>query len=283
MLSAIRRAWQGGLLRGPGDAAAPPAITAGAPLTAPPERERRVAVERSAERIGSPVVAWLRIVEEDGGAGVRAALFLTSGCGEPVGFRFTRGARNESTSGAPRAVVQADVASPSASLLQAAGPRPVLVLGRASDTARGFTGDVAFGLPCGYVEPNGAGSATRGGDGASGQAVEWSREPDDGSAARRLFDEISRRADAFEPLERAGRALAMAFADRRVEDLTAVGGLTTVVALSAPPRPAARTDRQPPGALLPVRASRSGCGRSWRGRPRAPDWTKRPRWTGPSR
>ena len=36
------------------------------------------------------VVAWLSLVEEEGGSGFRAALFLTTDDGEPVGFRFTR-------------------------------------------------------------------------------------------------------------------------------------------------------------------------------------------------
>ncbi len=210
--------------------------TADSPTAAPPEAERRAAIEPSADRAGSHAAAWLRIVEEDGGAGVRAALFLTSGCGEPVGFYFTRGARNGSESAPPQAAVRGDFASLAGSLLRAAVPPPVLVLALASEAAGAFPEDVAFALPCGCVDPAGADGDFRGADGTAGDVVEWNREPNSESAARRLFDELSRRTAPFEPLERAGRALAEAFADRRVEDMTTVGGLTTVVALSVPPR-----------------------------------------------
>ena len=242
MLSAIRRAWREGPLRGRRDGPASRSSTAEAPAAAASATERRVAIEPIADRAGSGAAAWLRIVEEERGTGVRAALFLTSGCGEPVGFCFTRSARNESAS---------DCASLAGSLLRAAVPPPVLLLGLASEVASGFPEDVAFGLPWGCVEPAGVNGDLGDGEGTSGDAVEWSREPDNGSAARRLVDEICRRAAPFEPLERAGRALAIAFADVRIDNLTAVGGLTTVIALSAPPRradrPAGRRTSPPAG------------------------------------
>ena len=256
MLSAFQRVWRDGFLRG--RRVAPPShlSAAEAPTAAVSVMERRVAIEPSADGAGSPAAAWLRVVEEDGGAGVRAALFLTSDGGEPVGFCFTRRARNESASG-PSAVAPGDFASLAGSLLRAAVPPPVLVLRPASEAASGFPQDGAFGLPWGCVEPAGVKGDLGGGDGTSGDAVEWSREPDNGSAARRLFDEICRRTGPFEPLERAGRALAIAFADVRVEDLTAVGGLNTVITLSAPPRradrPAAAGGRTSPSAGLAER------------------------------
>ena len=219
-----------------------------------PEPERRAAAAPSADRAGAHA-AWLRIIEEDGGVGVRAALFLTSGDGEPVGFSFTRRARSESASGPPRAVAQGDYTSLAGSLLRASLPPPALMLGLASEAAGRLPEDAAFGLPCGCVEPAGDVGDARGGGGASRNAVEWSREPDAGSAARRLFDGLSRRAAPFEPLERAGRALAEAFADRRVADLTGVGGLTAVVALSArrSERPAATGEGTPSGEDLAER------------------------------
>ena len=40
--------------------------------------------------------AWFRFIEEPGGRGIRAALFETSGEGEPLSFCFTRIDRNDS-------------------------------------------------------------------------------------------------------------------------------------------------------------------------------------------
>ena len=240
MLSAVRRVWRDGLLRTRRNAPPSHPSTPEAWSAAPSEPEPRVGVEPPADHAGSHAAAWLRIVGEDGGAGVRAALFLTSGCGEPVGFCFTRSARNESAAAPPPADVRSDSASLAESLLRAAVPPPGLALGLASEAPSGFPEDVALGLPWGCVEPAGVNGDLGGGDRAPGDAVEWSREPDDGSAARRLFGEICRQTAPFEPLERAGRALEIAFADVRVEDLTKVGGLTTVVALTAPPRRAER-------------------------------------------
>ncbi len=203
-----------------------------------PAPDRQAADEPSADRAPSPATAWLRIVEEEGGAGVRAALFLTSGGGEAIGFSFTRRARSGSVPTSPPVVAEDDGASLAGSLLRSAVPRPVLVLGPARETAGAFRRGAPAGSAWGCVRPV-ADDDLRGGGATSSDAVEWSREPE-GDSARRLWGELVRRARPFEPLERAGRALAEAFADPRVEDLTAVEGLSTVVALYPPPRSAGR-------------------------------------------
>ena len=237
ILSALRRGWRGRFLRIRPDRVSSHSSALEARTSARPDPERRDAVEPSADGARSPATAWLRIVEEDGGTGIRAALFLTTGSGEPVGFCFTRRARNGLASASRNAVLQDDSASLVGSLLRAAVPAPVLVLGLANEAARASLEGLACGLPCGCVEPAAVDDDSRRRDGASsGDAVAWSREPESQSAARRLFDDLVRRTGPFEPLERAGRALAEAFADPRVEGLTSVGGLMTVVALSPPPR-----------------------------------------------
>ena len=257
MLSAVQRVWKDGLLRTRRN---PPPSRPNAPevsSAAPSEPEPRAGVGPPADHSGADVAGWLRIVEENDGAAVHAALFLTSGRGEPVGFCFTRGERYQSTSWPPRAGEPADLSSLVGSLLRAAVPAPVLVLGLASEAASGFPEGVVSGLPWGCVAAAAGEGDLGGAGGTSGAAVEWSRAPDNGSAARRLFGEICRQTAPFEPLERAGLALEVAFADVRVEGLTAVGGLTTVIALSAPAsrqgRPTGAGERPSPGANLAER------------------------------
>ena len=78
-------------------------------------------------RPNTAVVAWLSLVEEEGGSGFRAALFHTTDGGEPVGFCFTRTFPRRTSE-------QGDDAGASATahvleqLLQAASP-PSLILG----------------------------------------------------------------------------------------------------------------------------------------------------------
>ena len=59
--------------------------------------------------------------------------------------------------------------------------------------------------------------------------------PAEGSAARRLLDEIAQWRSPYEPFQRAGEGLAEAFADQHVQAMAALSGLTTVVSLSSAP------------------------------------------------
>ncbi len=235
-VSGILRAWRNALRRPPRRATVSQTVSApvetAAPRTTTPESAVRV--EPSAGR--SDAAAWLRIIDEDGGPGVRAALFLTSGGGEPVGFCFGRVDRNDSAFGQPGSVERAGVASLVGSLLRSAFPRPVLALGLEEELpADAFIDEVAAGLPWGRVELAGAKADSVQGEPSIGSGrVSWTtQEGGDEWGAGRLFDGLMRRDHPFEPLERAAGALAVAFADRRVEDLTRAGGLTTVVALSS--------------------------------------------------
>ena len=153
-------------------------------------------------------VAWLRIVAEGGGGGVRAALFETSAGGEPLGFGFVRGA---GAGGAPAALAGL--------VWRASAARPALLLGLAGEVPPGALDGLNPGVPvCRVRAP---------------------LPPDDPPApdtpAGAILAEIMERDDPFEPLERAGRGLAEAFSDPRVRALAGVPGLRTVVTL--PPRP----------------------------------------------
>ena len=187
----------------------------------------------------SGVAAWLRFLEEDSDTGIRAALFRTSGGGEPLGFCFTRIDRHDPSLGLSGKVLQRAVPSLAGSLLRSLFPPPVLILGLAGEIPDGACiDDVPIGRPCRRIEPTGTRPGpVRSGWVDSGIHVRcWAtEEPGKESCARRLLDEIMERNDPLEPLERAADALVEAFSDERVRALTAVSGLATVVTL--PPRP----------------------------------------------
>ena len=101
--------------------------------------------------------AWLRFLEEDGGTGIRAALFLTSGSGEPSGFCFTRLDRRDRSPGPSGTFLQRAVTSLAGSLLRSVVPPPVLVLGWAAEIPDGTRiDDVSIGRLWRPVEPTGA-------------------------------------------------------------------------------------------------------------------------------
>ena len=183
--------------------------------------------------VSSGAVAWLRFVEERGGQGVRAALLQTSGGGEPLGFSFTRIDRDDSAIRRPVRARCAAMETLAATLMRAASPAPALVLGLASEVPiEALAGGLPVELPFCLFRPAGArADATA----CSVEALWATAEPHGESTARRLFDEIVERDDPLEPLERAAEALAVAFADDRVQALATVSGLATTVSLA--PRP----------------------------------------------
>ena len=195
--------------------------------------------------------AWLRYLEEDDGTGVRAALFLASGGGEPSGFCFTRLDRRDWSPGPSGTIQQRAVSSLAGSLLRSVAPPPVLILGVAGEIPDGTRiDDVSIGRLWRSVEPTGArADPVRGSRFDRGFQVRcWAAEAPGGeSRARRLLDEILERDDPLEPFDRAADALAEAFSDERVRALTAVSGLATVVTLS--PRPVPSGDRIAPSTI----------------------------------
>ena len=180
------------------------------------------------------VVAWLSLVEEEGGSGFRAALFLTTDDGEPVGFRFTRtfprwpGERGDGTGASVAAHVLEQ-------LLQAASP-PTLILGLQSEVPGDSmdAGDSRIPL-CLLADDIGLADvdSERGANGQAG--VLWqSQPPQVGSVARRLLDEVLEWDDPLEPFRRAADGLNVAFADEHVRGLMNARGLATVVSLDTP-------------------------------------------------
>ena len=192
----------------------------------------------------SGVVAWLRFIEEKDGRGIRAALFETSGQGEPLAFCFTRVDRRGPSLRHQEGAGQVALTSLAKTLFQSAPWSPTLVLGLADEMPWWmFNGDIRVRLPFCRVSLDealtGASSECGGPACVNVQPLLWETEqPAPDSAARRLLDEMVERDNPYEPFQRAAEGLAEAFADQRVQAMTAVSGITTVVSLeSLPQRP----------------------------------------------
>ena len=177
-------------------------------------------------------VGWLRLVEEEGGGGLRVGLFYTTEGGEPAGFCFTRAfpRRFEGQGGDAGAGVAAQALE---RLLRSALP-PSLVLGLQGEVSDGALADGDnFHIPfCLLSAVEGAAGA---GNGRSADGQNWqSRPPQESAVARRLLDAIMERDDPLEPFRRAADGLSVAYADEHVRALMGDRGLVAVVGLDPP-------------------------------------------------
>ena len=174
------------------------------------------------------VVAWLSLVEEEGG-GLRAALFLTTDDGKPVGFCFTRtfprrpGERSDGTG--------ASAAADTLERLLHAAPPPTLILGLQSEVHDDEmdAGDSPIPL-CLLADVDSEHDANR-----QAGALWRGQPPQAGSVARRLLDDVLERDDSLEPFRRAADGLRVAFSDEHVSGLMNSRGLAAVVSLDTPP------------------------------------------------
>ena len=188
-------------------------------------------------------VAWFRLVEEEGGGGIRAALFRTSAEGEPLEFCFTRVDRRDQPTGRNGSAAPSALSSLARSLFRAVDSPPALVLALADETPEGaFARDIRVRLP--FCRIGTAGTPVHG----ESEFLWAAEEPGPDSEAGRLLGELMARGSPFEPFDRVGKALTEAFGDGRVEALTAVRGLSTVVSLSPPPERSERTAVPGPAA-----------------------------------
>ncbi len=171
---------------------------------------------READPTGT--VGFLRFVDEADGKGVRGALFLTSGRGEPVDFCFTRidvhhsflWRRGDARRQAVTALVKV--------LFQAANRVPMLILGLADEIPpQLFVDDIQVQVPLCLVGPSKTPvqAATADSRPAGEVSLRWATEqPDDASEAIRLLDGFMHRHDPLEPFERAAAGLEEAFDGR---------------------------------------------------------------------
>lgn len=171
---------------------------------------------REGESVG--VVGFLRFVDEADGKGIRGALFLTSGRGEPLDFCFTRVDVHHSFLWRRGDARRQAVTSLVKVLFQAANRPPVLILALANEIPpQLFVDDIHVQVPLCLVTPS---ETPVQADGTVSQAARevsltWvTEQPGDDSEALRLLEGIMRRHDPLEPFERAAAGLEEAFSDR---------------------------------------------------------------------
>ncbi len=220
------------------------------------------------------VVGWLRFVTEEGDPSVYAALFQTTSEGQPLAFCFARvdrsdpSLRHDAHGILAKSLFRLPAQSPSL-LLALADEFPLSALDR----------DLQLRVPCCLITPALAGDAP--------PHTKWlSVPPKDGDDAGTLLKQVMARHGPSEAFERAAAALGEAFADERVEALTSVHGLVTVVDLTALPDSLATDDspageassgEPPSGRTLPERMW-AALAASQRDSP--PDWNLMLEWPG---
>ena len=177
------------------------------------------------------VIGWLRFVEAQNGQGIHAGLFETSGRGEPLGFSFVRGDFKGSSA-------EFGLSSLAEALFRSCNASPTLLFGLTEEIPSRTFHALNFSVPMCCVYPT---SEDREGVVAVAPRVSvahrllWANEtPEPLSTASEAFGHIMQLDNPLEPLERAGKGLAEAFADHRVQALTEIRGLRTVISL--PPR-----------------------------------------------
>ena len=181
----------------------------------------------STETGRSSSVAWLRFVDEEEGDGIRAALFETSGLGEPLSFSFTRIDRSDPSLYLPETMNwrQSAVFSLAKSLLGSVTGSPTLIFGLADEIPLVVADALRVGLPFCRV---------RLGSESVPQLLWATKKPHEGTEAHRTFGRIMRRDDPFEAFTRAAKCLSSAFEYRRIRGITTFAGLNAVVNLSRP-------------------------------------------------
>lgn len=163
------------------------------------------------------LAGYLRFVDEDGGRGLRGALFLVNGRGEPADFCFSHvdipasflWRAGEARRHAVRVLCGA--------LFGACTREPTLLLARVDEVPPlVFAEDLEVHIPIGRVSGATAAPVQAAVEVSEelGEALHvfWMREPPGAeSKARRLFDALSGRGLAAEPFERAAVGLEEAF------------------------------------------------------------------------
>ena len=177
---------------------------------------------------GANVIGWLRFVESQSGQPIHAGLLETSAAGEPLGFNVVVGHVQGSAD-------HLGLASLAEVLFRSCTGAPALLLGLAEEMPSRTLHALNLGVPFCCVRPvsdKGEGVVT------AGQPVDpvhwllWANgTPGTPSITSAVLDQIMQRDNPFEPLDRAGRGLAEAFAHPRLQALSEIRGLRTVISL----------------------------------------------------
>ena len=171
-------------------------------------------------REGEPAGAagFLRLVDEADGKGIRGALFVTSGRGDPLDFCFTRVDVHPSFLWRRGDARRQAVTSLIKVLFQAANQAPVLILGLADEIPpQVFADDIQVQVPLCLITPSETSgqAATTGSQPDKDVSLMWAtQQPGDESEAMRLLEGFMHRHDPLEPFERAAVGLEEAFDGR---------------------------------------------------------------------
>jgi hypothetical protein len=163
-------------------------------------------------------VGFLRFVDEEDGKGIRGALFLTTGSGEPLDFCFTRIDFHNSFLWRPGDARRHAVTSLVKALFHAVNRVPVLILGLADEIPpRVFTDDIQVETPLCRIataETPAPSTASVCQQAPSLDLIWTTKQPGQESAAMQLLGVLVHQQDPLEPFERAATGLAEAFNDR---------------------------------------------------------------------
>lgn len=169
---------------------------------------------RDEDNLGT--AGYLRFVSEDGGRGIRGALFLVNARGDPMDFAFSRIDVPASFLWRSGEAKRHAVASLAAVLFQACPKAPSLLLALSEEVhPRLFTEDLIVEVPLCRVAEGGSVPY------AVVESVEtlsstlhlfWvGQTPDDNSTARRVLGALQSRQLTTEPFERAAKGIEEAF------------------------------------------------------------------------
>lgn len=167
-------------------------------------------------------IGWFRCVTREPDSSVYAALFQTTPEGQPLAFCFARADEDDPS------LQQEALFVLTRSLFQFPAQSPSLLLAPADEFPLSvFDRNLRLRIPCCLI------TAGHGGDARS--PADWFPAPPHDRAAHVLLERVMASESPWEAFERAVDALDEAFADERVQALTAVHGLVTVVDLTALP------------------------------------------------
>ncbi len=165
---------------------------------------------------GGALAGYLRFVDEDGGRGIRGALFIVNARGEPLDFTFSRVDVPASFLWRAGEARRHAVASLVASLFHACAQTPALILSMAAEVhPRLFSEDIRVEVPlCRIAEGVAVVHAADESPEplADGTHLFWlGASPLADSNARRLLDALVARHLLLEPFERTVKGIAEAF------------------------------------------------------------------------
>lgn len=169
------------------------------------------------EEAPSGLIGFLRFIEEEGGRGLRAALFLVNSRGEPLDFSFARVDVHASFLWRQGEAHRLAVASLARTLFIAAANVPQLLVTLAVEVPPAvFTEDMGVAIPlCRVAEASALayGAAESIEELPDAQHIFWvGVPPEPDSVARCLLDALVARQGLLEPFERAARGLQEAYA-----------------------------------------------------------------------